>query len=704
MKARALTWLLPVLTAACGASDGGLTKHDAAVISSDAIAGDTSNDGSGDAFDGGGLSRDAISGRDAAIVDAPSTPDVAWFLPDAGSTCRVDISAITPASLVNLTAGPTALLRVQGTVVWGDTVPFQPVWTWSVIRSDGQSVDGKPVGGDPSQVQFAIAIAGRYDITADIGGGCTGTARALAQDPQSQSRTYHVRALPPASVPAAVPYEVDLKIIAGGAPTTRDIDFDTGTPVAIDPATGASLVVAVPSFIRIQSSSSAWITSGRSSNQGPFRTVLDPLLEYQVLVVPDPSADGSDAIAPFLLGRSTSGNVKVDTQYLAANADPLLLPKGIAISGHLVGANGPVAGASISLQSYQSSSTAGQTDLLFSTVGQADGNGAYTLLVNPLGAFSIIITPPPGTTLPVPITDQPINLTGASTFVPDLDFEWLALPTTNLTLAVALPDGSLPSDTVAIHLESSAPLPAGTLSFGAAVDAGSDTAPQELAGTIRLDGSTDRYGVATFPNLPKGSYSVTLIPPASLSSWGITKATVDATLGDALRIGVSLAPKIVVMGRLLDANDGAATDSAGASVVATDTGHDTIAPSVTALVAADGTFFLALDPERTYSLAARPVAGRGLPAWVPLYGFSTGRTNMQLDDQRIPTGVLVQGHMTYAGSPVGGAVVQAFCVGLLPDCEDRTNLAAGSPPPFASATSDGSGSYAFYLPAPAASH
>jgi hypothetical protein len=46
-------------------------------------------------------------------------------------------------------------------------------------------------------------------------------------------------------------------------------------------------------------------------------------------------------------------------------------------------------------------------------------------------------------------------------------------------------------------------------------------------------------------------------------------------------------------------------------------------------------------------------------------------------------------------------VVQAFCVGLAPDCEDRTNLAAGAPPAFASGISDGSGGYAIYLPDPA---
>ena len=73
---------------------------------------------------------------------------------------------------------------------------------------------------------------------------------------------------------------------------------------------------------------------------------------------------------------------------------------------------------------------------------------------------------------------------------------------------------------------------------------------------------------------------------------------------------------------------------------------------------------------------------------------------MQLDDQHIPPGVQVHGHVTYAGSSVPGAIVQAFCLGLPPDCVDRNNLAAGAPPDFASAVSNSNGDYAIYLPGP----
>jgi hypothetical protein len=299
--------------------------------------------------------------------------------------------------------------------------------------------------------------------------------------------------------------------------------------------------------------------------------------------------------------------------------------------------------------------------------------------------------------------------------IPDVDFQWAALRTTDITLAVTLPDGSVPSDTVAVHLESPGrdrsdkatannnPPPAGILTVGAGIDGGTGFEPRSAWPTVRRNAGTDRYGIVTFPALPKGDYEITLVPPPSLSGLGITKYKADTNVAAvSVHLALALGPKVMVMGRLLDAKDDATTDSAGAEVVATDLGHEITAARVVSQVTANGFYFLSLDPDRTYSLVARPVPGRGLPSYVPLYGFSTGRGNMQLDDQRIPKGVLVQGHITYAGTPVAGAVVQAFCVGLPPDCADRTNLAAGSPAEFAAGISDGSGSYAIYLPDPGA--
>lgn len=695
-----------VLASACGASDGVARRRDASAGGADGGgARDASKDGPRVVVDSAEVSRDSGTQIDGGGLDAGRALDAPWFAPDASNACHVDITPVTPATLVNLTAGPTASLRVQGTITWEQTPPFPPAWSWSVTRSDGKAVETKEIAGDPGQIQFSLTTAGRYDITVDIGNGCIGTARALVQDSSSQFRIYRLRALPPDSASAAVPYEVDIRVVAGSASTTKDIEFDTGAPVTIDPTTGTAspLPVAVPSYIRIESAESTWVSYGRSNNQGPFRTVLDLMLEYQVLVVPDPPSDGSEAFPPYLLGRATSNNIKVDARYIGAYSNPLPLPRGIAMGGYLLGPDGPVEGATISLHSYQSTAATGQTDLLFSTVGRAGSDGKYALRVNPAGNFSIVVTPPPGSTLPVATIEQAINLTSPTTLLPRVDFQWAALPTTDLSIAVTTPEGRAASG-VAVHIESSSkdPVAAGVLAPADATDGGTPPwQPPPAVASIRREAMTDRYGSVTFPALPKTSYEITLVPPAVLGS-GITKYKAEArqASGD-VQIALPLLPKVMVVGRLLDARDDLATDSAGAKLVATDLGRDTIAPVVTATVASDGSFILALDPERTYSLSAQPVQGRGLPSFVPLYGFSTGRSLLQLDLQRIPKGVLVQGHVTYAGGPISGAVIQAFCVGLAPDCADRTNLAAGSPPAFASAISDASGSYAFYLPDPA---
>jgi hypothetical protein len=651
----------------------------------------------------GGMAIDA-----AARADALGRPEVPWNIPDLVGACHLDIVPLSPASLVNLTASPTAFLRVQASITWGQTTPYTPVWTWSVTRSDGQLIAPTTAGVDPSVVQFPIAIAARYDITVSIGDNCSGSARALVQDAQIQYRLYRLRVLPPSdSAAGAIPYEADLKITAGTPQPTRDVDFATGQALAIDPSTGRDtpLALAVPSTIRIQSSGSTWVIYGRSTNQSPFRTVLDTLLEYQVLVMPDPPNATTSPLPPYLLNRATSNNAKVDAQFIETHANPLPLPTGIAISGHLLSPDGPAAGATISLHSYQSSTTVGQTDLLYSTVGQADSNGAYSLGVNPGGILSIVITPPDGSPLAVANVDQGINLAASATAVPDVDFQWLPLPATDLQVAVTLPGNLVPADPIAVHVESTTGgLPAvGVLSVAGSPGAdGGDAWSTVATGVVRRDGATDVEGKVTFAALPKGPYRLTLAPGSSSSGRAITTLMIDTSkAGDNVQMTVRLAPKIAVLGRLLDAQGNSATDTEGTTVVATDLSHDLIPNVESASVASDGTYLLMLDPSRTYRLEARPVAGRGLPSYVPLYGFSTGATDMQLDDQRISKGLQVHGHVTYAGSSVPGAIVQAFCEGLPPDCVDRNNLAAGSPPAYASALSNANGDYEIYLPDPA---
>jgi hypothetical protein len=285
--------------------------------------------------------------------------------------------------------------------------------------------------------------------------------------------------------------------------------------------------------------------------------------------------------------------------------------------------------------------------------------------------FSVVIMPPAGSLLPIATIDQGIVLTDTSADIPRLDFTWAPLARTTLTATVSLPDGTLAPSGVTVT----------STNWGA-------------TGLVRRDGVTDRYGQVEFADLPKAKYRMVLAPPGNLPGVAVTTVVVDITsAGDVTPASIQLATKVVALGRLIDANGDSATDSAGATVTATDLGHDLTPPVVTTTVAADGTFYLVLDPHRTYSLSARPVQGRGLPTYVPLYGFSTGSTNLVLDDQRMPKGVRIRGHVGFGGQAVQG-------IGLPPDCVDRNNLAAGAPPSYASATTDSNGSYAIYLPDP----
>jgi hypothetical protein len=699
-------WLVVLAGNGCGGSSGASLKRLDASVRDSARDVPLATDTGASPIDGAGTvdgARDLV-----ASIDVASRPDIAFNLPEVGDGCRVNITPASTTSLLDLIAGPTAVARVQGTIVWGQTQPFVPEWSWLVVRSDGHSITPTTVELDPSQVQFPTSIAARYDIAVSIGQGCVGATHALAAPPPNDYRLYRLRVLPPIdSALGAVPYEVDLKIEAGGRPVDKDVNLASGVPVTFDPSTGPTspLALAVPSYLRIQSNGSTWTIYGRSSSQSPFRALLDPQLDYQVLVVPDASILDSQPWPPFLLNKSTSNGQRIDATYLAFAADPLALPRGIEISGRLSSPDGTVEGATISLHAYQSSNIVEQAPVLFSTVGRADGYGAYRLWVNPAGLFSVVVTPPQGSLLPIATIDQGIVLDEATGPIPSLDFSWAQLASTTLDVAVRLPDGTPAPSGIAVSLEAETGQLAtvGTLTLASAgIDGGTTGFTAPATGLLRRDATTDRDGHVAFASLPKARYRFMLVPPSTLPSVAVTTVVVDATAAnDTMQTTIQLATKVVALGRLLNAGDNGASNSAGATIVATDLGHDSTPPVVTSTVAGDGSFYLLLDPHRTYRLVAQPAQGRGLPSYVPLYGFSTGAANTLLDDQRLPMGVLVRGHVSFGGQAVVGAVVQVFCIGLPPDCVDRTNLAAGSPPAYASVITDVNGGYGLYLPDPA---
>jgi hypothetical protein len=102
-------------TQSCGSSDNATARRLDAAAADGGIRKDGGRDVPSSPVDTSGAARDGGAGPDTAL-DGGMGPDAPWVGPDAPSTCHVDITPITPATLVNLTAGPTASLRVQGTV------------------------------------------------------------------------------------------------------------------------------------------------------------------------------------------------------------------------------------------------------------------------------------------------------------------------------------------------------------------------------------------------------------------------------------------------------------------------------------------------------------------------------------------------------------------------------------------------------------
>jgi hypothetical protein len=148
---------------------------------------------------------------------------------------------------------------------------------------------------------------------------------------------------------------------------------------------------------------------------------------------------------------------------------------------------------------------------------------------------------------------------------------------------------------------------------------------------------------------------VTLAPPGPDAA--VTTAHLDLGQGSG-RVArtIRLASKLAVAGRLLPRALGA-----GATVIAVDLDASAERQVPTAVVDADGVYLLAVDPGRPYRLFVEPAPLRGL-ARIPL-GPIAGDQDVPLTEHRIPAGVAITGVATVEGTPVAGALVQAYCVG-----------------------------------------
>jgi hypothetical protein len=262
-----------------------------------------------------------------------------------------------------------------------------------------------------------------------------------------------------------------------------------------------------------------------------------------------------------------------------------------------------------------------------------------------------------------------------------------------MTLRVLASDNTTPAASTSVRLQSQ---------DGSLPNAGVLTVAGSVAGTasgsLRKDGTTDANGSIVFSNIPKIAYRLTAVPPSSLAGSAITTASIDLGGADAsVTRSVNLGRKVTLSGRLLPADA-----TSGAHLVATDTGTDVLATSISTTVASDGSYQFLADPFRTYGFSVEPVAGKNLPTRIPIYVISTTDQDRQLPDRTLPSGLKVSGTVSFGGTPVAGAIVQAYCeqAGIV-GCLDPNNPSVPLPSPLVEFATLPDGSYSFYLLDPA---
>jgi hypothetical protein len=136
------------------------------------------------------------------------------------------------------------------------------------------------------------------------------------------------------------------------------------------------------------------------------------------------------------------------------------------------------------------------------------------------------------------------------------------------------------------------------------------------------------------------------------------------------------------------------TDSPGTQVTAIDQTVTAPGTVVSATVDANGMYQLFVDPGRNYELRAQPPAGSLRGRAVLSSSVSAATSPMAV--ATLPVAHLVSGTvMTETAAPVGGALVQAFCLSTSPSCLDPAF-------PLAEAITRDSGAFQLMLPAPPA--
>jgi hypothetical protein len=604
----------------------------------------TGGGSSGTGGSGVGIDAGAGAGGRTTSVDGGSdagSPGGATGAGGASGGCFATVTQISPPPSA-VEAGPKAKVRVQATP--GGIVPSPVIWDWTVVSDmqDAGTITPTAIDGAGAIVEFPVAFAARYLVTATISNrpGCRpGTLSVTAADLGAMQ--YLLRATAPGFPVQDTPFPLG----ATDPQMLATLALNKGTNVMLSPQRTDMNGGPLASYVRVTDPGSG-VSVDADTTRGAAMVPLIPTLSYDLLIVP------SEAYAPIqMTGLPSSWLLQLD--------------QGVPVSATTVDSVGnPVVGVRMVLRRGS----------VPSTVGVSDSTGTATLWARAsTSAMSMNIVPPIGSGLPSAAVGDGSDLSlGPGIMIAlgvtsaSLSMKWDHVTTAPLTVHVLAPGGAMTGAGARVRATAKAAAgPVGTLTVQSP---GGTPVPLRPIGTTDVEVATDTTGAATFTALPVGAYTITVIPASNgtaptASSLATTTAAV--TLGSGgLTSNVTLSMKSTLTGMLLPLSD-----SPGTQIIAIDRGVTASGTVVSATVAADGTYQLFVDPGRSYELLAQPppTSARGRA----VLALSVSDATPTLATATLPMGHAVHGTVTAAlGGALGGTLVQAFCPTTSSRCLD----------------------------------
>jgi len=584
----------------------------------------------------------------------------------ASAPCVVVIEAVAPYTLNDVVTGKGARLEVKARLTLGTSIGAR--WMWDVTRrpkgGSGVNVAVEPLTSDASTVAISTEVAGSYQIKATYPGvplPCFAAVGFEAGAPKPQLMRWLVEPAIGANLPAKE-IRMTLDDVRAGMP----LDLGNTSVATIAPSTETLQIV--PAYVRVTTSMmSGWSMEG-STASGPWNVPLLAGVTYDLLVIPSVKVGTPGAYAPVLVsgppdrlgpplplspGRALTVEARDEQGKPSPGVNAMFANAGLPSTLGTTGADGTVV--------VRTAAIAGTWTAKFSDSSTA---GRYAL------------------------RSDELDLTTAT----KLKVSWAPQDRTALSIA-ATDAGGTPLSNARVHLASQSPITgAGTLTV---VHDDTSAATASAQGVFTADATTDARGMAGFPAVPTGSYTITLFPDnsAGLSPSAITAAPF-AVSTSASSVTLRARSRVTFDGNVSTTKDCGASGAndrpcAGMKITAL---ADTEEVTPTAVVGADGSFHLALDPLLTYELVARPGPQQFAPQTV-LGTVSLSDTDAP-PKTKFPLPDVTSTPVTVraAGQVVAGAWVRVYCLPDAARCADP-NL------PLAEGRSDERGQLNLALPA-----